>query len=106
MPTIEITKGAIQYFMYMTGVDNREEAEEFLQVAIGMCNIRDSVPSQSAADGVGELINAVEHLLQFKLELVAYDQRDALLLHSVEAARAALKKIRQGSGSNPPDVGN
>jgi hypothetical protein len=59
-----------------------------------------------ANTAVGELVNAVEHLLQFKLELVAYDQKDMLLLHSVQATRAALKKIMVGEPSKPSDVGN
>jgi len=45
--SIKITRQALEYFMYISGVDNRDEAEEFLQTVIGMCV---SVPTTSAGD--------------------------------------------------------
>lgn len=109
MPTIEITKGAIQHIVDMTGIEDRAEAEEILQVAISMCNIRDSAPSQAADDGVGDLLRVAKDLLKWraKIHLICAPYRDEMkgLIFAFADLSTVVHYIRQGSASKSPDVG-
>jgi hypothetical protein len=62
MTRIEITKEAIQHVQEMAGIDDPQEAEELLQAAISMSNIRESGTMPKEVETVIEAARAyLEH---------------------------------------------
>jgi len=70
MPIIEITTKAVQYVADITGANDLEEAKEFLQLAIGLCNVRDCGAGEQLITAARGLVEYRQHAgpLNFQLE--------------------------------------
>lgn len=64
MATIEITETAVRYMSDITGNEDQQEAEEFLQTAIGLCRISDT--DLKKAEQVSQLIESALGLIEYR----------------------------------------